>query len=279
MSDCLATGGSLRPPTASSRWRDRDMRLSCASATDAGLRRSTNEDCVSVRPDLRLFVVADGMGGHAAGEVASQAAVEGIVACVEATQTLAPDELWVMPSDPKHSVNANRLRAAFRMGNRRLAAQVASSRELRGMATTAVAVLIDGGAGTVAHVGDSRAYRMRDGRLERLTRDHSWVEEQIRVGALSETAARQHPRRNVVTRSLSGLDNLEVDVQEVLLTPGDRLLLCTDGLVAVLTDDEISAVLRRETDLDSLCHALIQGVHDGGAPDNVTAVVLDVDAA
>ena len=171
------------------------MGVSSASATHRGLRRSTNEDSLSVREDLGLFVVADGMGGHAAGEVASRAAVEGIVAFVEATVAMSPDQTWPIPFDPEQSVNANRLSAGFRMGNRRLAAQIASSGELRGMATTAVAVLIDGRAGTLAHVGDSRAYRLRDGQLERLTRDHSWVEEQIRVGALSETAARQHPWR------------------------------------------------------------------------------------
>ncbi len=254
------------------------MRVSSASATDKGLRRSTNEDCFSAREDLRLFVVADGMGGHAAGEIASQAAVAGIVAFVEATQTMSPDQTWPVPFDHQQSANANRLRAGFRMGNRQLAAQIASSSELRGMATTAVAVLIDGGTGTLAHVGDSRAYRLRDGQLERLTRDHSWVEAQIRVGALSETAARRHPWRNIVTRALSGSDDLEVDIQEVSLTPGDRLLLCTDGVFTVLSDGQISEVLRRETDLDSLCHALIQGANDGGGPDNVTAVVLEINA-
>ncbi len=118
----------------------RAMRVSSASATDKGLRRSTNEDSVSVREDLRLFVVADGMGGHAAGEVASLAAVEGIVAFVEATMTISPDQTWPIPFDPKQSVSANRLRAGFRMGNWRLAEQIASSSELRGMATTAVAI-------------------------------------------------------------------------------------------------------------------------------------------
>ena len=164
------------------------------------------------------------------------------------------------------------------MGNREIAVQIASSSKLRGMATTAVAMLIDDGSGTLAHVGDSRAYRLRDGQLERLTRDHSWVEEQIRVGALSESAARQHPWRNIVTRALSGSDDLEVDVKEVSLKPGDRLLLCSDGVFTVLDDDQISEVLRRDTDLDSLCHALIQGANDGGGPDNATAVALEVDA-
>ena len=254
------------------------MRVSSASATDTGLRRSTNEDCFSVREDLRLFVVADGMGGHAAGEIASQAVVEGIVAFVEATQAMSPDQTWPIPFDPEQSVNANRLRAGFQMGNRRLAAQIASSSELRGMATTAVAVLIDGGTGTLAHVGDSRVYRLRDGQLDRLTRDHSWVEDQIRVGALSETAARRHPWRNIVTRALSGSEDLDVDIQEVALRSGDRLLLCSDGVFTVLDDDQIGEVLRRETDLHSLCHALIQGANDGGGPDNVTAVVLEINA-
>jgi len=254
------------------------MRVSSASATDTGLRRSTNEDSVLVREDLGLFVVADGMGGHAAGEVASQAAIEGIVAFVEATMTISPDQTWPIPFDPERSMNANRLRAGFRMGNWRLAEQIASSRELRGMATTAVAMLIDGGTGTLAHVGDSRAYRLRDEQLDRLTRDHSWVEEQIRVGALSEAAARQHPWRNIVTRALTGSDDLEVDIQEVALQSGDRLLLCSDGVFTVFDDDQISEVLRRDTDLDSLCHALIQGANDGGGPDNVTVVVIDVDA-
>ena len=254
------------------------MRVSSASATDKGLRRSINEDSVSVREDLGLFVVADGMGGHAAGEVASRVAVEGIVAFVEATQTMSPDQTWPIPFDPEQSVNANRLGAAFQMGNRRIAEQITSSSELAGMATTAVAVLIDSGTGTLAHVEDSRAYRLRDKQLERLTRDHSWVEEQIRVGALSETAARRHPWRNIVTRALSGSDDLKVDIQEVSLKPGDRPLLCTDGVFTVLSDDQISKVLRQETDLDSLCHALIQGANDGGGPDNVTVVVLEVDA-
>ena len=254
------------------------MHVSSASATDKGLRRSINEDCFSAREDLRLFVVADGMGGHAAGEVASQAVVEGIVAFVEATQTMSPDQTWPVPFDLEQSVNANRLRAGVRMGNRRLAAQIAASSELRGMATTAVAVLIDGGTGTLAHVGDSRAYRLRDGQLDRLTRDHSWVEEQIRVGALSETAARQHPWRNIVTRALSGSEDLEVDIQEVALQSGDRLLLCSDGVFTVLDDGQIGEVLRRKTDLDQLGHAFIQGANDGGGPDNVTAVVLEINA-
>ena len=254
------------------------MRVSSAAATDTGLRRSINEDNLCVRADLGLYVVADGMGGHAAGEVASEAAVDGIVAFVEATVKMSPDQTWPIPFNPEHSVNANRLLAGFRMGNRRLASQIASSSELRGMATTAVALLATDTVATVAHVGDSRAYRLRDGELERLTRDHSWVEEQIRVGALSESAARQHPWRNIVTRALSGSEELDVDVQEVPLEAGDRLLLCSDGVFTVLSDEQIGELLRKDVDLDDICQALIDGANDGGGPDNVTAVVLQVDA-
>ena len=254
------------------------MRVSFASATDKGLRRSTNEDNLAVRDDLGLFVVADGMGGHAAGEVASQAAIDGIVAFAEATVSVSSDQTWPIPFNPNQSVNANRLDAGFRMADRRIATEAAASAELRGMATTAVAALITDSVVTLAHVGDSRVYRSHQGQLEQLTRDHSWVEEQIRAGTLTESAARAHPWRNIVTRALSGSEELEVDIRELSLESGDRLLLCSDGVFAVLTDDQIGEVLQQHADLDAVCHALIKGANDGGGPDNVTVVVLEVHA-
>ncbi len=254
------------------------MRVSFASATDKGLRRSINEDSLAVRDDLGLFVVADGMGGHAAGEVASRAAIEGIVAFAEATVLVSPDQTWPIPFNPSLSVNANRLEAGFRMADRRIAGEAATSPDHRGMATTAVAALVADEMVTLAHVGDSRAYRWRRGELEQLTRDHSWVEEQIRAGTLTESAARAHPWRNIVTRALSGSEELEVDIRELPLEPGDRLLLCSDGVFAVLTNDQIGEVLQQHADLDAVCHALIKGANDGGGPDNVTVVVLEVHA-
>ncbi len=254
------------------------MPVFSGSATDKGLRRTTNEDDLAVREDLGLFIVADGMGGHAAGEVASQVAVEGIAAFVEATVKVSTDQTWPAPFDPRESVDANRLRAGFSMANRRLAARIAASRELRGMATTAVAMLVDEGAVAVAHVGDSRAYLLRHGRLARLTRDHSWVEEQIQAGTLSEAAARRHPWRNVVTRALSGSADLDVEVQELRLEPRDRVLLCTDGIFSVLDDARIGEILGREGGLDELCGVLIEETNEGGGPDNATAVVIEFDA-
>ncbi len=254
------------------------MPVFSGSATDKGLRRSTNEDNLLVRGDLGLFVVADGMGGHAAGEVASQVAVEGIAAFVEATVTVSPDQTWPVPFDARESVAANRLRAGFCMANGRLASQIASSRELRGMATTAVAALVDEASVTLAHVGDSRAYRLRQGTISRLTRDHSWVEEQIQAGTLTEAAARRHPWRNVVTRALSGAADLDVEIQELRMEPGDRLLLCTDGVFSVLSDERIGEILGGGAGLDEVCNVLIEETNEGGGPDNATAVVIEFDA-
>ena len=255
------------------------MPVFSGSATDKGLRRTINEDNLAVREDLGLFIVADGMGGHAAGEVASQVAVEGIAAFAEATVAVSPDQTWPVPFDPRESVNANRLRAGFSMANGRLAARIAAARELHGMATTAVAMLVDNGGGvTLAHVGDSRAYLLQRGRLARLTRDHSWVEEQIQAGTLTEAAARRHPWRNVVTRALSGSADLDVEVRELRLEPRDRVLLCTDGIFSVLDDGRIGEILGREAVLDDLCRVLIEETNDGGGPDNATAVVIEFDA-
>ncbi|HXH05449.1 MAG TPA: SpoIIE family protein phosphatase, partial [Vicinamibacterales bacterium] len=127
-------------------------------------------------------------------------------------------------------------------------------------------------------VGDSRVYLVRDGRLTQVTRDHSWVEEQVRHGTLTATAARRHPWRNVVTRALAGGDDPEVDVIELKLQAGDRLLLCSDGLSGVLTDEEIEAIVVERADLQSICDRLVAAANAAGGPDNVTALLLQVDA-
>lgn len=267
------------------------MRVSSASATDIGRKRLANEDYLRVREDLGLFVVADGMGGHEAGEVASQTAVEGIEAFIEATVEMTPDQTWPVPFDPQQTVNRNRLRAAFCWGNRKIAKAVAASRELEtsgkpSMGTTAVAVLIAGQVATVAHVGDSRAYRLRQGQLEQLTRDHSAVEARIQAGwdpndpGLYIDPVTGHSIRGVVTRALLGEQDLKVDLQELSLEPGDRLLLCSDGVFTVLAEDQVADMLGRETNpnLASACQALIRGANEGGGPDNVTAIVVEVDA-
>ena len=254
------------------------MRLSWAARTDPGLRRSQNEDCHVARPELGLFVVADGVGGHAGGRVASRIAVEAIAGAVEASASLGPEDRRPHPFDPALSRGANRLRAGFDLANRRIAERVAASAALQGMATTAVAVLVDGLTAVLAHAGDSRAYLLRPAGLTRLTRDHSWVEEQVRAGALTAAAAREHPWRNIVTRVLSAEEGAAPDVAELTLRRGDRLLLCTDGLSSVMPQSEIRRVLADHDDLQAACDTLVRLVLASGAPDNVTAIVIQIDA-
>jgi protein phosphatase len=252
--------------------------LSWAVSSDPGLRRSSNEDSYSVRGEIGLFVVADGMGGHVAGEVASRVAVEAIEAFVEETAVVDKNRTWPFPFDPTLSLAANRLKAAFRLANRRIASAIADSQDLRGMATTASAVLFGEQGASVAHVGDSRVYVLRKGTLQQITHDHSWVEEQVRAGMLSPSAARQHPWRNVVTRALSGGEDPEVDVTEVTPEPGDRYLLCSDGLFGVVTDAQITEILgQRDVELDAICRGLIEAANAGGGPDNITTLVLEID--
>jgi protein phosphatase len=253
--------------------------LTWAVRSDPGLKRTSNEDSYSTRPDVGLFVVADGMGGHVAGEVASRVAVEAIEAFIQETAGADKNRTWPFPFDPTVSLEANRLRAAFRLANRKIASAIADSQDLRGMATTASAVLLGPQGASVAHVGDSRVYVLRGDRLEQITHDHSWVEEQVRAGTLTPTAARQHPWRNVVTRALSGGDDPEVDVTEVAPRPGERYLLCSDGLFTVVPDNRITELLAdRKESLEAIAGALVAAANEAGGPDNITALILQIDA-
>lgn len=254
--------------------------LTWAVKTDAGLRRTSNEDSYSTRPDIGLFIVADGMGGHVAGEVASRVAVESIAAFIEETANTDPNRTWPFPFEPALSLEANRLKAAFGLANRRIAAAIADSQDLRGMATTASAILHGRSHSCVAHVGDSRVYVLRKGELNQLTQDHSWVEEQVRAGALTPAAARQHPWRNVVTRALSGGEDPEVDVVDITPAAGDRYLLCSDGLFGVVADERIAELLGdTSASLEDICGRLIDAANAAGGPDNITAMILQFDAA
>src|SRR3954447_20057307 len=235
--------------------------LSWAVSTDAGLRRTSNEDSYSTRADVGLFVVADGMGGHVAGEVASRVAVEAIEAFIEETAGADKNRTWPFPFDPALSLEANRLKAAFRLANRRIASAIADSQDLRGMATTASAVLVGRNSASVGHVGDSRVYVLKQGKLAQITHDHSWVEEQVRAGTLTPSAARQHPWRNVVTRALSGGEDPEVDVTEVTPEAGDRYLLCSDGLFGVVPDARIAEILGTDAPLDTICRDLVDAAN------------------
>jgi PPM family protein phosphatase len=254
------------------------MQLSWAVRTDPGLRRSSNEDSYCTREDLGLFVVADGMGGHAAGEVASRVAVDTIQTFITETAGADKNRTWPFPFEPAISLEGNRLKAAFRLANRQIANAMADSADLRGMATTASAVLAGPHSACIGHVGDSRVYAMREGTLYQVTSDHSWVEEQVRAGTMTSAAARQHPWRNVVTRALSGGTDPEVDTIELTPQAGERLLLCSDGLSGVVSHEAIASLLGDKTaSLEDICDRLIAAANDGGGPDNITVLVIQID--
>ena len=252
------------------------LKVESAVATHSGMRREGNEDAFCVRPDLGLYIVADGMGGHAAGEVASKTAVDTIEAFINDTRDADANRTWPFPYDTTLSMAGNRLKAAFRLANRRLGVAMAGDENLRGMATTAAAVLIDDGRPAIAHVGDSRVYRLRDGELQQITDDHSWVSEQVRAGILSDADARRHPWRNVVTRAIAGGDDPDVEIADLLLANGDRLLICSDGLSGVVPPDRLVAILLRQASLKDTCQALIDSANEAGGPDNITVLMAQI---
>jgi serine/threonine protein phosphatase PrpC len=253
--------------------------ITTAVATHPGMRREGNEDAYCVRADLGLYLVADGMGGHAAGEIASKLAAETIEGVIRDTRNADMNSTWPTPFDTALSVNGNRLKTAFNLANRRLTTAMETDEHLRGMATTVAAMLITDTTCTIGHVGDSRVYRQRDGELSVLTEDHSWVNEQVRAGRLTDNDARRHPWRNVVTRAITGGDDPSPDIQEIQLAAGDRLLICSDGLSSVVPNEEIHALIATGSSADAVSAALIEAANEAGGPDNITVVIVDVEPA
>lgn len=236
------------------------LRFSGRGVTDAGLVRQNNEDAAFVGPYVAL--VADGVGGAAAGEVASATVAYVVAATVLSRSDAAPEQV---------------LRLAVETARAHLVAGVRQDVARQGMATTLSAVVCDGRRVVMGHVGDSRVYHLRGGRLRQVSRDHTWVQQLLDEGRINREAAAQHPWRNVVVRSLEGSDVMPVDLDllELDVEPGDRLLLCSDGLSDLVPDGRIAHVLG-VGDPDSAAAALTQAALSAGGRDNVTCVVLDL---
>jgi protein phosphatase len=254
------------------------MNLVYKALTDVGRKRKGNEDSHCVNAEQKLFVVADGMGGHAAGEVASKIAVDSINEFV--CLTSGDDEItWPFGLDDGMSYDGNRLKTAIRHANRKVLDATKEKTEYEGMATTVAAVLVDGDQANLGHVGDSRIYCFGDGQLQQLTSDHSWVNEQLQSGIISADQARNHPLRNVVTRALGGKLDLAVDMQSRAMRAGDVLLLCSDGLTTMVPDARIEAILGEAAgDLEKAAPALVDAANEQGGEDNITVVLLKFEA-
>ena len=250
------------------------LRISADAQSDVGRKRKGNEDALCLNDEQRLYVLADGMGGHEAGEVASRVAVDAIAEFVELTGG-NQEITWPFGLDDTISYEGNRLKTAVRHANTRVIEATRESAEYEGMATTVAAVLVDGDIANLAHVGDSRIYLWNGESIEQLTRDHSWVNEQIENGAISPEQARSHPLRNVVTRALGGRADLVVDIQSRRMAAGDMLLLCSDGLTTMIPDDGIARILREsDGDVARATTALVSEANERGGEDNITVVLL-----
>ncbi len=250
------------------------MRLRVGARTDKGQVRSLNEDACVCETPLGLFVVCDGMGGEAAGEVASRMAIETLL-----SQLNGSDD-W--PRDPQDSVAAGfrpptrQLAAAVQLANRAVFDESRRNTERAGMGTTVVAAWLHDNLASLAHVGDSRAYLWRNGQLEQLTLDHSLVEEQVRAGLLTREQSLAGGPRNVLLRALGREATVEVELAEVPLMPGDYLLLCSDGLTGMVADEEITARVARLRHPQEISSSLVSLANQNGGADNITVVVVQV---
>jgi len=240
------------------------MHWESASATDRGRVRQNNEDSILDLTDRGVFAVADGMGGHAAGEVASRIAVDSVV-------SLWPDGGPVEhPADP--------LSRTVIQANAEIRRRSQTELDKRGMGTTLTALAIEPGGrrGLIAHVGDSRAYRFRDGRLEQLTKDHTWVQERVDAGILSADNARNHPYSSILTRVLGTEEDVEADMIDVSMQPGDLYLICSDGLSGMVDDERIAELLGADSSIAEKSAELIRAAYDGGGQDNISAVLVRI---
>lgn len=249
------------------------MELSVGSRTDVGPRKM-NQDRLGSWPELGLYVVADGMGGHNAGEVASHLAVETIHAFIEESARTA-DITWPFGLEVKNSIELNRLITAVRLANRKIYSEGSKAPELSGMGTTVVAALVAGTKVAIVSVGDSRVYRLRSGALEQLTSDDTWLASVLGAKE-AEDADPGHPLRHVLTSVVGTKDDLKPESREEDLLSGDTLVLCTDGIHGRLDSSSLASLLNSTTTAVDRAETLVREAITRGTTDNATALVITV---
>ncbi len=241
------------------------VRFTCAGRTDVGIVRSGNEDNYLLLPDRAVFIVADGMGGHAAGEVASEMAVR-----------LLAQELGDVRGSAEEAA-ADRMRQAIRQANATIFERTLTEHDKRGMGTTATAMVLNGRRYLIGQVGDSRAYLLRDAELIQLTKDHSYVQEQVDAGYLSPEEARTHPYSNVITRCVGANNEVAPDTYVGVVREGDLFLLASDGLTGMVDDPELHEILLAHNEPQALVDALVVEANNRGGLDNITVIAIHVE--
>ncbi|HEY8945117.1 MAG TPA: Stp1/IreP family PP2C-type Ser/Thr phosphatase [Polyangiaceae bacterium] len=253
------------------------MRAVAAGITDVGLQRDHNEDSFAILKEHALYIVADGMGGHRAGDVASRLATEAIVDFFRATA--AEDFTWPFHFDSRLSEEENRLLTGIKIANRQIIERSMRSRECHGMGTTVVGALFNGKRAKmyIGHVGDSRAYRVREGSIQQMTRDHSLVNDYLMAMPELTEEQRSELPKNVITRALGMQEHVAVDLQGDDARPGDYYVLCSDGLSGMIDDSEILDVVTGSGDLEEVCRRLVALANEHGGEDNITALIVRIE--
>ena len=236
------------------------IHYSAAATSDRGRKRSSNEDAFGFSVEHGAYLVCDGMGGAAAGEVASALAVDEMMSLLKGRAADAP-----LPETAEQAIST---------ANEAIFQRAQNNTHLSGMGTTLVALVADGDRAWMLNVGDSRGYRLRDGRLEQITVDHSLVEEQVRSGRMDQAEALRSPLRNVITRALGTQPTVTPDVFPLDIEPGDLFLLCSDGLTRELSDDLLESMLRLDRALEELCSRLTDAANKAGGHDNITCLLV-----
>jgi serine/threonine protein phosphatase PrpC len=248
------------------------MRLDVQGLTHVGMKRNHNVDNFLVLAEERLFVVADGMGGHSSGEIASKIAVDEMGEFFRMTGK-DQDATWPFKMDKTRNYDENRIATGIKLANVRIFERASSEQKFRGMGTTIVSVYFNQTYAYVAHVGDSRVYFHRAGTLKQVTEDHSLLNDYLKAKKLTPEEIEAFPHKNVIVRALGMKDTVQVDVSRVEAQEGDTFLLCSDGLSGMVTDAAIADVLTKQRELNAACTQLIDLANANGGNDNVTCVL------
>ena len=248
------------------------LRIEVAGETNVGMKRTHNEDNFSIIEESGLYIVADGMGGHASGEIASKMAVDAMREFFAATAN-DPERTWPYKMDRAKGYEENRLITGIKLANLRIYDSAQRDPRQRGMGTTIVALFAVEDGVYLAHVGDSRVYRLRDGKLEQLTEDHSLLNDYIKMKRLTAEEIANFPHKNVIVRALGMKDTVKVDTRLEQPRASDVYLLCSDGLSGPVTDPEMLEIILAASDLKTAASRLIARANDNGGPDNITVVL------
>jgi serine/threonine protein phosphatase PrpC len=255
------------------------MKIRYAAKTDVGMKRTHNEDYFSLIEDEQLFIAADGMGGHASGEVASKLAAETIGEFYQRTRE-DEDATWPYKMDRSLSYVENRLVCAIKLANLRIFETSCRDIRYKGMGTTIVSCMVSGDKAYVAHVGDSRVYRIRAGAIQQVTRDHSLLEDYKEAKPdMTEEEERNFPHKNVITRALGMRETVQVDIKAHQIQSGDLFILCSDGLSGMVPDEQILYIASNAKSLERAVAELVDAANRAGGVDNITALLLQCLAA